>query len=204
VIIQEIIPGPEDRNYSIVGYFDKNHNPQALFACHRLRGWPKGFGNSSYIESYSLSKLNTIKNGIITYLDQIGYSGVMEAEIKRDPRDGVFKLIEINARSWWQNSLPTKCGVNIIYTAYLDSIGIKTPYSEHYEIGIYWMHPLNDLQFFLRFHPEKLGEWFGSLRKTEDLAYFCKHDLSPWVVKNLQNIVRIIEAGSSRITSPIL
>jgi predicted ATP-grasp superfamily ATP-dependent carboligase len=204
VIIQEIIHGPEDENYSIIGYFDKNHNPQALFACNRLRGWPKDFGNSSFIESCSLSKLKTIKDEIVKYLNQIGYSGVMEAEVKRDSHDGVFKLIEINARSWWQNSLPTRCGINIIYTAYLDSIGIKTPYSEQYRTGIYWMHPLNDLQFFLRFHPEKLGEWFGSLRKTEDFAFFCKYDMSPWIMQNLKNIVRIMERIFRRSSSPVL
>ena len=201
VIIQEIIPGPEDGNYSIVGCFEKNHNPNALFACHRLRGWPKDFGNSSYVESSSLSELKTIKDKIVQYLNKIGYYGVMEAEIKRDPRDGAFKLIEINARSWWQNSLPTNCGINIIYLAYLNSIGITTPYSEQYRIGIHWMYPLNDLQFFLRFRPEKLGAWFNSLRKTEDLAYFSKYDMSPWIVKNLLNIVILMESGFMRLAS---
>ena len=48
------------------------------------------------------------KNKIINYLKKIQFNGLFDAEFKKDPRDGNFKLIEINARSWWQNSFPTK------------------------------------------------------------------------------------------------
>ena len=199
IVVQEIIPGLNNELYSIAGYFDKNHNPKALFAYRRLRGWPQDFGNNSYVESCSLSNVDPIKKEIINYLHKLQYCGIMEAEIKRDPRDGLFKLIEINARSWWQNSLPTKCGINIIYLSYLDSIGVKMPYSQHYRTGVHWMHPLNDFQFFLRFHPEKLMNWLNSLRKTEDFAYFCKHDMLPWLVKNFQNIMSLTEFGFNKI-----
>ena len=44
-------------------------------------------------------------------------------EFKRDPRDGGYKLMEINARHWLWHSLAAACGVNLSYVAYRDAIG---------------------------------------------------------------------------------
>ena len=38
-------------------------------------------------------------------LRKIGYDGLVELEFKRDPRDGSFKLLDFNARTWGYHSL---------------------------------------------------------------------------------------------------
>jgi predicted ATP-grasp superfamily ATP-dependent carboligase len=191
VVLQEIIPGSADNIYGIAGYFDRDSNPKALFAYHRIRSWPPDFGTSSLIESTTISNLAPMKDIVKGYLHKLGYYGIMEAEFKRDPRNGIFKLLEINARSWWQNSLPTKCGVNIVLRAYLEAIGKETVYTEEYETGVKWMFFLKDLWAVIKTSPMNLARWCTSLKDIKDWAYFSPDDVSPWIVSNILAISKV-------------
>jgi len=188
VMVQEIIPGPATNLFGINGYFDKNSNPQGFFAYRRLREWPHGFGCNSLIESISMSDVPFLKEITENYLRKLRYHGIFETEFKRDQRDGSFKLLEINARSWWQNSFPTKCGINLILMAYLDAIGKRIDYTDTYRIGVKWLFFLNDLLSSMKMLHEKqmsISEWLSSLRKVEDYAYFSADDPLPWIVSPL-------------------
>jgi D-aspartate ligase len=194
VVVQEIIPGPASCVYGVAGYFDKNSCPKAFFGYHRLRAYPPVFGTSSLVESFSISNLNLIKNMVERYLHQL--HGIMESEFKMDQRDGVLKLIEINARSWWQNSLPTQCGLNIVLMAYLDAIGEKIQYNEHYEEGIKWMYFMNDVASIVATRPS-LKDWLHSIEKTRQFAYFAADDLVPLIASCngiLRNVLKKIRS----------
>lgn len=180
VVFQEIIPGAHDKVYSIAGFFNRENNVQSLFVCHRLRGWPIDFGISSAIESIPLSHLGLVKDSLVDYLKTIGYYGIMEAEFKFDDRDKLFKLIEINARSWWQNSLPTKCGLNIVHQAYLDAIGKKVNYVDHYTNGVFWVNSLLDFASVMKSN-KPVSDWIKTQFKASDWSYFHPHDTLPWL-----------------------
>ena len=79
-------------------------------------------------------------------LKEIKYNGIFDAEFKLDHRDGLYKLIEINARPWWQNALPTKCGMNIIKAAYDHAAGNTAAEVLHqdYRYGIKWINLTED------------------------------------------------------------
>ena len=190
VIFQEIIPGLAAKNiYGIEGYFDKNFNPQALFAYCRLRGWPPVFGNTSLRESVSISKIVTPYVAARSYLQRLRFHGLMEAEWKRDPRDGVFKLLEINPRQSMQNTLPTKCGINLILTAYLDAIGEKVEYNEEYQKGIKWIDFMNDLRSSINTRVT-IKEWVASLSNVKEYAFFAVDDAIPWII-NVFHTIRV-------------
>ena len=44
---------------------------------------------------------------------RFGFHGVSQVEFKRDPRDGRFKLMEINPRLWQWHGLAAACGVDL-------------------------------------------------------------------------------------------
>ena len=201
VIFQEIIPGLAAKNvYGIEGYFDKNYAPKAFFAYCRLRGWPPVFGNTCLRESVSIS--DVIAPYIITknYLQHLKYHGLMEAEWKRDPRNGVFKLLEINARQSMQNTLPTRCGINLILTAYLDAIGKEIEYTEDYEVGIKWVFFFNDLRSSIKTSKNMtIKEWVSSLHGIKEWAYFSADDPMPWMVSPLFNFFSLLREGDIAI-----
>lgn len=188
VMIQEIIPGPATNMFGINGYFNKMSEPQAFFAYRRVREWPHGFGNSSLMESVPISDVLCMKEIIENYLRKLKYHGIFDAEFKRDQRDASFKLLEINARSWWQNSFPTKCGINLILMAYLDAIGKRIDYTDTYRIGVKWLFLLNDLLSSMKMIDEKqmsIREWLSSFKKIKDYAFFSADDPFPGIVSPL-------------------
>jgi hypothetical protein len=48
-------------------------------------------------------------------------------ELKRDARDGRFKLMEINPRLWQWHGLAAACGVDLPRIAYADLVGTSPP-----------------------------------------------------------------------------
>src|SRR5205085_11313676 len=59
----------------------------------------------------------------LALLRALRFHGIAQVEFKRDPRDGVFKLIEVNPRLWEWHGLAAACGVDLPRIAYLDAIG---------------------------------------------------------------------------------
>ena len=126
-----------------------------------------------------------MQGALIRYLKGIGYCGVMDAEFKRDIRDNQFKVLEINARSWWQNSFPTKCGQNIILKAYLEAIGHKIRPSEEYIVGKKWVDALGDLRSSIQNGEIMRSKWFKSLSGIRDFAFFDISDPLPFLSRPL-------------------
>jgi predicted ATP-grasp superfamily ATP-dependent carboligase len=188
VLFQEVIPGPAANIYGIAGCFGHDSQPLALFGYHRMRGWPPLIGLNTLIESLPLSELRPQANLVAGYLRSIGYYGVMEAEFKLDPRDGRYRLLEINARSWFQNSFPTRCGLNIILKAYLDAVGTTTPYSEDYRAGVKWVNLLQDIAASVTEGEMMRSSWIRSLIGVEDNAFFDLSDLAPVFMSTLYEI----------------
>ncbi len=185
VIFQEVIPGLAGKNiYGIEGYCDKNSDPKAVFAHCRLRGWPIVFGNTCLRESILIKNINVPYETTIRYLKLLKYHGLMEAEWKRDPRDGVFKLLEINPRQSMQNCLPARCGINLILVAYLDVIGEEIRNFGSYEIGVKWMDFFNDLASTME-NKIPLTEWISSLKNVKEFSFFAVDDLLPWIMSSL-------------------
>jgi D-aspartate ligase len=182
VMIQEIVPGPPTNHYFIDGYFDANSNPKAILARRRLRMWPLQFGNSTTCISIPIKTVESLKDTIIQYLRSINYTGIFSAEFKKDERDGVFKLLEVNARCWWFNSFPSKCGLNIIFKAYLDSIGEEVEYSEEYKAGVKLTYLYTDLRSILAMLARRQPIPRERKVRGNDWVFFSRDDLRPFVM----------------------
>jgi len=188
VMVQQIIPGPPTNVYGIAGYVDRDSAPTGVFAYRRIRDWPHGCGCNSMIESIPVSKVEPLKKITIDYLRSLKYTGLFEAEFKKDEGDGAFKLIEINARSWWQNRFATVCGLNLVLMAYLDALGREIPAKETYRTGIRWTYACNDLQSAMTlFQSGNLSffEWMSSYKGMVDYAYFAPNDPLPCILNLL-------------------
>jgi len=147
VVIQEIIPGDAKHMCGFNAYYNKNFTPNGVFMYRRIREWPPVSGNGVLIENVGLPELEEI---ITPLVKKIKYYGIVDAEFKKDPRSGMFNLIEINPRCWMQVELPLICGANLPHIAYLDALDkdVKniTPKKEHAK----WMFMFQDIPSSLR------------------------------------------------------
>jgi D-aspartate ligase len=119
-LIQEWIPGGDDTLYTVGSYLAKDGEPLGLFSGRKLRQTPREIGTARVAEGRWLPEL---VEDALRLLRGLGFFGISQVELKRDPRDGRFKLIEVNPRLWEWHGLAVACGVDLPRLAYLDAIG---------------------------------------------------------------------------------
>mgnify|MGYP001261918288 CR=1 FL=1 len=133
--ISEVIPGGDDHLWTLGSYRDAEGRALASFTGRKLRQWPPNFGTARAAESRWDPALAARAHRL---LDELGFHGISQVEVKRDPRDGRDHLIEVNPRSWLWISLATRCGVNIPLACYLDAVGTPRPWPEGHRSGVRW------------------------------------------------------------------
>jgi len=129
-MIQEKINGPGTGLFTL---FDKTRH-LALFSHRRIREKPPSGGVSVISESVPLDK-SMVENSK-RLLSEIGWTGVAMIEFKRDNRDGLAKLMEINGRFWGSLNLAITSGIDFPYL-FLDYLNgrIFTKPNIDYRIG---------------------------------------------------------------------
>jgi len=160
VLLQEVIPGPDDAVLLAGTYHDADSRPQAVFTGRKLRQHPRGFGNTRAGESLWSDELADVT---LKFLAAVPYHGLSDIEFKRDARDGRLKFMEINARQGLWSPLARAAGVNLAYIAYRDAIGQPCQIPKQID-GVRWTDMLMD-------GPDSLKElWRGELRPAEWMA----------------------------------
>jgi D-aspartate ligase len=146
VLLQEFIPGPPTGHLFLDGYVDRTGVMRACLARRRLRLHPPDFGNSTMSVTIPMSEAEQALESLRRLFDGIGYSGLFDAEFVHDARDGRFKILEVNARPWWQLELAGASGLDLALMAYRDTLGLPLPEAGTYRVGRTWVHPLPDLR----------------------------------------------------------
>ncbi len=162
IMIQEIIPGKVV--YEFYTYFNKKSEPLAICGWDKIRHYPPDFGSGSFCKSVWWS--SAVEQGI-SFLKAIGYHGFAGTELIKDPLDGKYKMIEVNARTITQNRLAAACGVDMEYIAYLDATGQFMGDSNSPSDNVLWAEDFLDLVSCLVYLKQKqitVGEIVESLR----------------------------------------
>jgi D-aspartate ligase len=178
VIVQEMIPGGGEQQFAYCAFF-REGRPVASMTVRRRRQHPSDFGRAStYVETISLPE---IAEPSCRFLTDIGYYGLAELEYKRDPRDGVCKLLDVNARTWGYHSLGGAAGVDFPYLLFRDQVG--APVEEaHARPGVRWIRLNTDVPNALRDIRAgrlRLGEYLRSFRGVRTEAVFSVSDPLP-------------------------
>lgn len=133
--LSEVIPGGDDRLWTLGSYRDAQGRALASFTGRKLRQWPPRFGTARSAEARLDPGLAERGHRL---LDAFGYHGISQVEVKRDPRDGRDHLIEVNPRSWLWISLATACGVNVPHACWLDATGRGRARPFGHREGVRW------------------------------------------------------------------
>jgi predicted ATP-grasp superfamily ATP-dependent carboligase len=141
IMVQEIIPGAGELQVSVATFCVDGKVTQAMTA-RRRRQYPIDYGlGSSFVESVYLPELLDPAERVLHYMRA---SGMVEVEFKQDPRDGVFKLLDINIRPWGWHTLCIACGLDLPYIQYQHLLGKSSPtFSPAY--GTRWIRAVTDL-----------------------------------------------------------
>jgi predicted ATP-grasp superfamily ATP-dependent carboligase len=160
VFLQEYVPGPASSHVFLDGYVDRAGVMRACLARRRLRMHPREFGNSTLTVTIPLPEVSEALDALRRLFESLGYRGLFDAEFKLDARDGRFKILEVNARPWWQLGLAPSVGVDLCLLAYRDALGQPLPRVDGYRVGETWVHPVPDLQAWWRARRTENGAGF--------------------------------------------
>ncbi len=178
ILIQQIIPGDGRHQVSYCAFFRDGQAHGSLVA-RRARQHPREFGRAAtYVESIDLPLIEELSE---RFLKAIDYYGLVEVEFKQDPRDGEYKLLDVNARTWGFQCLGMAAGVDFSYLQFADQIS-ETVTACRGTAGIGWLRLLTDVPTaasdILGGHL-KFREYLASLRKTQVESVFCRRDPLP-------------------------
>jgi D-aspartate ligase len=181
LLLQEIVPGGDDELYTLGSYLDAQSRPLAVFTGRKLRQHPRRFGVCRIGESVWVPDL---ADAGLRLLRELRFHGVSQVEFKRDPRDGSYRLMEVNARHWSWHSLAATCGVNLSYAAYCDVTG-RPFVAPRQKDGVRWVMIVRDA--FDSAHEIRRGElsareWLTSLRGTRIDGFLSLRDPVPGVL----------------------
>jgi predicted ATP-grasp superfamily ATP-dependent carboligase len=115
IIIQDIIPGNSEHQYSVCFMFN-GKKPFVTLTVRRARQHPPDFGNATtYAETVNIPEIVEYAEKILKKVD---YKGVCEVEFKYDSRDEKFKFLEVNPRTWKWHSIAEKSNSPILMSLY--------------------------------------------------------------------------------------
>jgi predicted ATP-grasp superfamily ATP-dependent carboligase len=141
IMIQDLIPGDGSCQYSYCSFFKQGTSIAHLTACRR-RQHPLEFGRSStYVETIELPLLEEYSE---RFLRSIDYYGLVEVEYKRDPRDGQYRLLDVNGRTWGYHSIGRFAGTDFPYLLFADQMNEPVE-SCTGKVGVRWIRLLTDL-----------------------------------------------------------
>jgi D-aspartate ligase len=119
-LVQEWIPGGDDSLYTLGSYVAEDGRALGIFSGRKLRQTPRAIGTARVAEAVWEDEV--VEQGL-ALIRELGLWGISQVEFKRDPRDGHFKLIEVNPRLWEWHGLAAASGVDLPLIAYRDVTG---------------------------------------------------------------------------------
>jgi D-aspartate ligase len=181
-MVQELIPGGGSQQFAYCAFY-KDGSAHSTMVVQRQRQHPPEFGRAStLVQTVELPLLETLSE---RFLSATGYYGLVEVEYKLDARDGAFKLLDVNARTWGYHSLGQRAGVDFPYLLYADQVGAE---SERVRArpGVRWIRLVTDIPTgFVEIAGGRLNwrKYLSSLRSFDVEAVFSRQDPLPGLVE---------------------
>src|SRR2546427_10481096 len=113
-----------------------------LFPYTTLFRSPVDFGNAStLVEQTSQSVIAADGR---RFLEGIGFDGMAEVEFKFDPRDGRYKILDVNPRPWGWHTLGKAAGIDFPYLLWQQKMGLDVS-PIHSQDSASWLREITDL-----------------------------------------------------------
>jgi len=175
ILIQEIIPGNCENQYSVGMFFDLNKSVNYLVG-RRKRQHPIDFGNATtFAETVDVPILINYAEKI---LQEAGYWGICEVEFKYDERDKEYKLLEVNPRTWKWHLISYKAEIPFLLSIYNNLIYGTAKEMKDYKHSS-WQDFVTDVPTILNMVIK--GAFQPATSNNTIQAVFNRNDIKPFI-----------------------
>jgi len=199
---QEYIPGGHEELWSYHGFADDEGHVLAAFTGRKVRTYPAVTGESAFIELAENDGLAEVGRYVAR---RCPLKGFFKMDFKRDPRNGRWHLLEINARCTLWHYIGAANGVNLMRVAYDYLLTGERPEQRPAVQRYRWLSL--ELDFKAYREMSRKGEltaarWLGSILMSRNLyALFSWSDPGPWLFFWRRRIARRLHRGPARFAS---
>jgi len=186
LMLQEFIPGGPGQDWFFHGYCDASSTCRPAFTGVKERSYPAHAGLTCLGRSEPNGEL---RDQVTTLLKRVGYQGILDLDLRFDPRDGRYKLLDFNPRIGAQFKLfRDAAGTDVATACYLDLTGqagqtTVGPGSDQV-IRRFVVENYDPIAAFTYWRRGELGlrSWLTSLRAVDETAWFARDDLRPFAL----------------------
>jgi predicted ATP-grasp superfamily ATP-dependent carboligase len=180
LMLQEYIPPAPGQDWFFHGYADQSGHCGPAFTGVKDRSYPAYAGLTSLGRAVPNSRL---REQVTAMTAAIGFRGLADLDLRFDPRDAQYKLLDFNPRLGAQFRLfTTGTGLDVARAAYLDLTGQPAAAGEMTRGRRFLVEnydPLGALGYWRR-GELGLGSWVKSLRGVDEVAWLARDDLRPF------------------------
>ncbi|HXG39631.1 MAG TPA: hypothetical protein VNJ28_01700 [Candidatus Limnocylindrales bacterium] len=182
LMVQDLIPGGGEAQFSFAALC-LDGRVRASLVARRARQHPMDFGHAStFVETVERPEVEAAGE---RFLEAIGYTGLAEVEFKFDRRDGAYRLLDVNARTWGWHTLGRRAGVDFPYLLWqaLEGVPLERVRGRP---GVRWVRMVTDV-------PTALGEirrgrlavrdYLASIRPPIEFSVLAPDDPLPVVAE---------------------
>lgn len=190
LIVQELIPDDGTNQFSYAAFYEEGE-PRVVMTARRVRQKPRKAGTGTYVETLGPQPYEADAEAFLRSLD---YTGLVEIEFMRDPRDGSFRLIDVNPRVWTWNALGLPAGVNFAMAVWEHANGAPVTRGRA-AAGHTWLYAPRDFISALedmRDHHLTLSEYVKQLFGASCYATLARDDLVPSLADLPLGLLRIV------------
>lgn len=180
MMLQEYIPGDDGMGANYNSYFWEGE-PLVEFTAEKVRLSPSRFGIPSVVVSKHVPEVIEPGRSI---LRAMGFSGYSCTEFKKDVRDGVYKLMEVNGRHNRSASLSLACGINFPWLQYRHLLHGELPVIGSMLPGVYWIDEFKDafaVMRCLKNREAKLAHCLQPYLRSNVFSVFDISDVKPFL-----------------------
>jgi D-aspartate ligase len=181
-IVQEIVPDSHERIYSLLAYVARDGRPLVTLVGRKVRQGPLRFGTSAVFE---VDYEPTVLDQGLRLLEAAGYTGIAHVEFAQDPRDGEFRVLEVNTRLPVWAALAANRHLDLPRIVYDDLSGREVSPLPTFKDDLTWVYLAKDVHVSLQMARRRelgprrfLREY---LRQPKARAIFARDDPMPAV-----------------------
>jgi len=198
VMLQEIIPGDDSHGVNYNAYV-WDGRALAEFTARKVRNAPPWYGSPRVAISEEISEVIEPGRRILQALQ---FAGFACTEFKKDARDGVYKLMEVNGRHNLSTLLAVTCGINFPWLEYRHHICGEVPSPRDFRKGVYWIDITRDVGYSLKYARKErysIADYLRPYLKPHVFAILDFRDPKPFIRRIMLLLGQGLRQGLNRL-----
>jgi D-aspartate ligase len=146
-IVQELVPESHERIYSLLAYVGRSGEPLVTVVGRKVRQGPLRLGTSAVFEVDYEPRVLELG---LRLLRTAGYTGIAHVEFAQDPKDGEFRVLEVNTRLPVWAALAANSRLDLPRIAYDDLSGVEVAPLPTFRDRLTWVYLAKDVYVSLQ------------------------------------------------------